>query len=138
MAPPAVAAEYQISVPPPVTATFGPRVHPAGPANDGNGYEVKAWVNPLVFWVWFGTLVMIFGTLITLLPDRKGAFKPRVGYEGWKRSMYEQVWFDSRPERALANTLDGAEAEEIVRMHAAKHEPEAGPTGSATEAPAPA
>jgi cytochrome c-type biogenesis protein CcmF len=51
----------------------------AGPANDGNGYEVKAWVNPLVFWVWFGTLVMIFGTVITLLPDRKGAFTvPRV------------------------------------------------------------
>jgi type III restriction enzyme len=50
--------------------------------------------------------------------DRKGAFKPRVGYEGWKRSMYEQVWFDSRPERALANTLDGAEAIEFwVRLH---------------------
>ncbi len=46
----------------------------AGPANDGKGYEIHAFVNPLVFWVWFGALIMILGTLVTLLPDRKGAF----------------------------------------------------------------
>ncbi|MBZ5495804.1 MAG: heme lyase CcmF/NrfE family subunit [Acidobacteriia bacterium] len=45
-----------------------------GVSNDGRGYEIKAHVNPLVFWVWFGSAVMVFGTLITLLPDRKGAF----------------------------------------------------------------
>ena len=46
----------------------------AGPSNDGKGYEIHAFVNPLVFWVWFGALIMILGTLVTLLPDRKGAF----------------------------------------------------------------
>jgi cytochrome c-type biogenesis protein CcmF len=46
----------------------------AGMSNDGQRYEIKAFVNPLVFWVWFGAAVMVFGTLITLLPDRKGAF----------------------------------------------------------------
>lgn len=39
--------------------------------------------------------------------DRFGAFtRSRVGYTGWQRSMYQQVWFDSRTERDLANLLD--------------------------------
>jgi cytochrome c-type biogenesis protein CcmF len=46
----------------------------SGPTNDRKGYEFIAFVNPLVFWVWFGSLIMVFGTLITLLPDRKGPF----------------------------------------------------------------
>lgn len=46
----------------------------SGPANEGNGYEIHAFVNPLVFWVWLGSLIMVLGTLVTLLPDRKGAF----------------------------------------------------------------
>ncbi len=46
----------------------------AGPSNDGRKFEIKAHVNPLVFWVWLGAAVMFFGTVITLLPDRKGAF----------------------------------------------------------------
>jgi type III restriction enzyme len=50
--------------------------------------------------------------------DRKGAFKKGVGYEGWKHSMYNQVWFDSRTERSLANTLDAADAIQFwVRLH---------------------
>jgi cytochrome c-type biogenesis protein CcmF len=51
----------------------------AGPSNDGKGFEITAHVNPLVFWVWFGALIMVFGTLITLLPDRRpGAAEPRL------------------------------------------------------------
>jgi cytochrome c-type biogenesis protein CcmF len=46
----------------------------AGMSNDGQKYEIKAFVNPLVWWLWFGAAVMVFGTAITLLPDRKGAF----------------------------------------------------------------
>lgn len=44
-----------------------------GLTDDGR-YEIKAHVNPLVFWVWFGAAIMVFGTFITLLPDRHGAF----------------------------------------------------------------
>jgi len=44
-----------------------------GLTDDGR-YEIKAHVNPLVFWVWFGAAIMVFGALITLLPDRGGAF----------------------------------------------------------------
>ena len=45
-----------------------------GPANDGRRFEIKAHVNPLVWWVWFGSAVLVFGTIVTLLPDRRGAF----------------------------------------------------------------
>jgi type III restriction enzyme len=38
--------------------------------------------------------------------DRVGIFKKGVGYEGWRKSIYEQEWFDSAPERDLANLLD--------------------------------
>ncbi len=39
--------------------------------------------------------------------DRTGPYKARVGYEGWAKAMYEQEWFDSSTERAMANLLDG-------------------------------
>ncbi|MDA8102647.1 MAG: DEAD/DEAH box helicase family protein [Nitrospiraceae bacterium] len=50
--------------------------------------------------------------------DRTGEFKRGVGYLGWRRSMYDQAWFDSSPERDVANILD--EADEVtcwVRLH---------------------
>jgi len=45
----------------------------AGISNDGQGCQVTAHLNPLVWWVWFGSAVMVFGTMLTLLPDRKTA-----------------------------------------------------------------
>jgi cytochrome c-type biogenesis protein CcmF len=51
----------------------------AGMSSDNRKYEIKAHVNPLVFWLWAGAGIMFLGTLITLLPDRKGAFTtPRI------------------------------------------------------------
>jgi type III restriction enzyme len=42
--------------------------------------------------------------------DRSGKFGgSSTGYEGWKRSMYLQVWFDSGTERTLATILDDAD-----------------------------
>lgn len=41
--------------------------------------------------------------------DRFGAFKKGVGYEGFKKSLYAQDWFDSSPERDVANILDDEE-----------------------------
>ncbi len=46
----------------------------AGTSNDGKKYEITAHVNPLVWWVWFGAAVMVAGTLITLLPDKRTSF----------------------------------------------------------------
>jgi cytochrome c-type biogenesis protein CcmF len=43
----------------------------AGSSNDGKKHEITAHLNPLVWWVWFGAAVMVAGTLITLLPDKR-------------------------------------------------------------------
>lgn len=39
-------------------------------------------------------------------PDRHGPFRRGQPYTGWVKSMYEQAWFDSEPERSMANILD--------------------------------
>lgn len=42
----------------------------------------------------------------------------KLGYEGWKKSLYPQVWFDSDTERRTALILDTAEdVEWWVRLH---------------------
>jgi type III restriction enzyme len=41
--------------------------------------------------------------------DLTGAFKKGWGYEGFKRALYEQDWFDSSTERDMANILDDAD-----------------------------
>jgi cytochrome c-type biogenesis protein CcmF len=33
-------------------------------------YEIKAHVNPLVFWIWFGSVILFVGGIITLSPDK--------------------------------------------------------------------
>jgi cytochrome c-type biogenesis protein CcmF len=33
-------------------------------------YEIKAHVNPLVFWIWLGSTILFWGGLIALLPDK--------------------------------------------------------------------
>ena len=38
--------------------------------------------------------------------DRLGAFAKTFAYEGWKRSLFAVEWFDSRPERTVANMVD--------------------------------
>jgi type III restriction enzyme len=42
--------------------------------------------------------------------DRFGPFKKGVGYEGYNKSLYAQDWFDSSPERDIANVLEDEEA----------------------------
>jgi type III restriction enzyme len=41
--------------------------------------------------------------------DRVSAFKRGVGYEGYRRSMFAQEWFDSSTERDVANVLDDSD-----------------------------
>jgi type III restriction enzyme len=38
--------------------------------------------------------------------DRFGAFSKSVAYDGWKRSLFPVEWFDSKPERTVANMVD--------------------------------
>ena len=39
--------------------------------------------------------------------DRLGPFSKSLAYEGWNRSLFPVEWFDSAPERTVANMLDG-------------------------------
>ncbi len=36
----------------------------------GAKYEIAVHLNPLVFWIWFGSAIMVFGAIIALLPNR--------------------------------------------------------------------
>ena len=51
--------------------------------------------------------------------NRHGAFDPGLAYEGWSgRALYRVDWFDSAPERDLANVLDEDSAIEAwLRLH---------------------
>ncbi len=43
----------------------------------------------------------------TVSADRLGPFLRSVAYGGWERSVYPVAWFDSEPERRVANMVDG-------------------------------
>jgi len=54
----------------------------------------------------------------TTSTDRFGAFRRGVGYLGWQRSLFDQVWFDSGTERDMANLLDDTSALDVwARLH---------------------
>jgi type III restriction enzyme len=38
--------------------------------------------------------------------DRHGAFNRSAAYDGWNRALFPIEWFDSRPERTVANMVD--------------------------------
>ena len=43
----------------------------AGTNPDTNLPVIHAYLNPLVKWIWFGGAVVVFGTLLALLPNRQ-------------------------------------------------------------------
>ncbi len=43
----------------------------AGQSNDGANPVIQVYINPLVNWIWIGALVLVFGTLVALIPSRK-------------------------------------------------------------------
>ena len=50
--------------------------------------------------------------------DRRGPFRRGVGYTGWTKSLYPEVWFDSTPERAVALIMDEEDSvSHWVRLH---------------------
>jgi type III restriction enzyme len=50
--------------------------------------------------------------------DRFGAFAKSSAYEGWQRSLFALEWFDSEPERAVANMVDADETVDCwIRLH---------------------
>ena len=50
--------------------------------------------------------------------DRLGPFARALAYTGWKRSIFPLAWFDSEPERRVANMVDGDDSVTAwVRLH---------------------
>ncbi len=50
--------------------------------------------------------------------DRFGAFSKSVAYDDWKRSLFPLEWFDSKPERTVANIVDDDDGVMCwVRLH---------------------
>lgn len=50
--------------------------------------------------------------------DRYGPFSKSQAYEGWRRSLFPVEWFDSAPERTVANMVDGDDGIVCwVRLH---------------------
>jgi cytochrome c-type biogenesis protein CcmF len=43
----------------------------AGMNEENDRAIFQVWVNPLVAWVWIGTIVMVLGTIVTILPNRR-------------------------------------------------------------------
>jgi cytochrome c-type biogenesis protein CcmF len=43
----------------------------AGTSPDTGLPVLHAYLNPLVKWIWFGGVVVVFGTMIALLPNRR-------------------------------------------------------------------
>ena len=43
----------------------------AGTSPDTQLPVLHAYLNPLVKWIWFGGVVVVFGTLVALLPNRR-------------------------------------------------------------------
>ncbi len=42
----------------------------AGQSNDGKNPIVQVYINPLVNWIWIGAFLLVFGTLVALVPNK--------------------------------------------------------------------
>jgi cytochrome c-type biogenesis protein CcmF len=45
----------------------------AGRTPDTNVPVIHAYLNPLVKWIWFGGIVLVLGTILAMIPDRRAA-----------------------------------------------------------------
>src|ERR1019366_6090838 len=59
----------------------------AGRSPDTNQPVIHAYLNPLVKWIWFGGIVVVLGTILAMLPNRRTALV--------LRPVSEKTWGDS-------------------------------------------
>ena len=55
--------------------------------NPDTGHPIiKAFINPLVVWIWIGILVVVLGTAVALVPNAAAVRAPvSIGRRGWSR-----------------------------------------------------
>jgi cytochrome c-type biogenesis protein CcmF len=57
-----------------------------GMSDDNQRAILQAYIRPLVSWVWIGGLVLIFGTLVCLVPSKVKQIYPRTEVVGYAKS----------------------------------------------------
>jgi cytochrome c-type biogenesis protein CcmF len=57
----------------------------AGPGAGNNNVILQVYVNPLVSWVWIGYWVVLFGTIICMIPSKTKLVFPRTEVVGMAR-----------------------------------------------------
>jgi cytochrome c-type biogenesis protein CcmF len=56
----------------------------AGRSPDTNKPVIHAYLNPLVKWIWFGGIVVVLGTILAMLPNRRPSILlQRVAGSSW-------------------------------------------------------
>jgi cytochrome c-type biogenesis protein CcmF len=59
----------------------------AGPGTNNSNVILQVYVNPLVSWVWIGYWVVLFGTIICLIPSKTKLVFPRTEVVGIGKSV---------------------------------------------------
>jgi cytochrome c-type biogenesis protein CcmF len=64
----------------------------AGRSPDTNKPVIHAYLNPLVKWIWFGGIVVVLGTGLAMIPDRRAALVLRAASEkSWGNPVIQPV-----------------------------------------------
>ena len=63
----------------------------AGATTDGKKAIIQVFYNPLTMWVWIGGIVLVLGTLIALLPNKKTPVKKRQEVEAESKEEQKAI-----------------------------------------------
>jgi cytochrome c-type biogenesis protein CcmF len=69
---------------------------------------IHAYLNPLVKWIWFGGLVLVLGTGLAMIPNRRAAFVPRAEQE---KSWIETAVSAAPAVLSISTRVDGNDQE---------------------------
>ena len=50
----------------------------AGYSNTGENPMIQVYINPLVNWIWVGAFLLVFGTLVALVPSKIKPIRTRI------------------------------------------------------------
>jgi cytochrome c-type biogenesis protein CcmF len=59
----------------------------AGRSQDDGRPVIHAYINPLVKWIWFGGIVVVFGTILALLPNRRTPLLQHAPEPAWRDAI---------------------------------------------------
>lgn len=74
----------------------------AGQSPETNLPVIHAYLNPLVKWIWFGGVIVVFGTLVALMPNRRAVLV----LSGVKQSATEPLTHGLAPSVSLREGHD--------------------------------